>query len=93
MITMELHDLNAPSIGHGRWSIPTFLLDDSQFLKESETIRREALREMERSQQAGNGNTQAVFQEFLANTKSLAMKLVKIKSGKMNSSLRRLEKR
>lgn len=43
MVSMQLANLHAPYVGHGRWTIPLFLLQDAEFLHRIKTLGDELM--------------------------------------------------
>ena len=93
LITVDLNNDATPEIRRGRWVIPNYLINDSGFLKEIETIGNDALKLMTDPQHTMHLDPQLVFQAYLQTIINLAKELERVKSGKMNSTLRHLKKR
>ena len=72
--------------------IPNYPINDTGFLKETETIRKDALKLMTNPQHAPHLDPQLVLQAYLQAITNLARNLERIKSGKMNSTLHCLKK-
>ena len=91
LVLMEMHDETAPSIGRSRWATPPFLIDNKEFIKEVETLARDALRLMTYNENEHTFNPQIVFQALIQATTNLAKSLERIKAGKMNSAIKKLK--
>ena len=93
LITVELSNNTSPEIGCGRWAIPKYLINNTEFLGETEKIGRDALMLMTDTQHSTHLDPQLVFQAYLQVIRNLAKQLKQVKSGKMNSTLQCLRKR
>ncbi len=83
---MKIYDLNTLHIGHGRWVIPKFLLEDNNFFNKL----KEASHEIQTSAHHMDMNPQKTLNTFIENTRAIANHLEKIKVGKMNSTIKKL---
>ena len=87
LISVKMYDLNTPHIGHGRWAIPKFLLDDNNFFEKLEEVGQEILT----STHHVETNPQKNLNNFIDSTRVIAKHLEKIKVGKMNSTIKKLK--
>src|SRR5258708_21098343 len=87
LITVKMYDLNNPHIGHGRWAITKFLLDDNNFFEKLEEVGQEILT----STHHVETNPQKNLNNFIDSTRVIAKHLEKIKVGKMNSTIKKLK--
>src|SRR6266705_572848 len=63
MVTMELHNDEAPELGRGRWAIPIHLINNKRFLEETENLGKKALESIV-ANKPPNNNPQLTFHKF-----------------------------
>jgi len=77
MVSVQIVDESTPSLGHGRWSIPTHLLKDpplEKYIQERGNEALEKLKELEREERTDENNHQTIYSTFKRDIMDMARK-------------------
>ncbi len=88
LISVKIHDHNAPQIGLSHWFLRPFLLKDKKFIRDVTHTESEPVNPMN----THTPHPQQCLQNFIEHTHSIAQKQTKIKAGMINLRTKKLEK-